>query len=58
MAHTVTTMQRNEYGGPPDEGRMSISIDFGAFPTTAPFLDVDADVCSLPPRNYLFRRGE
>ncbi|KAH0833971.1 D-arabinono-1,4-lactone oxidase-domain-containing protein [Lanmaoa asiatica] len=29
VTQMIASMPRNEYGGPPDEGRMSISIDFG-----------------------------
>ena len=29
LTHTLTSTSRHEYGGASDEGRMSISIDFG-----------------------------
>ncbi|KAG8215222.1 hypothetical protein J3R82DRAFT_8765 [Butyriboletus roseoflavus] len=37
LTHTLTSMPRIEYGGPPDEARMSISIDFGTFSNYAAF---------------------
>lgn len=58
IAHGVTSMPRNEFGGPPDEGRMSISIDFGTSSTRR----VSAGSRMLTrvslPRNYFFWRGE